>query len=333
VIQCVIRCCFLVARRKFVRDTIAPPQGRSIFGKRSAVIFRHGQKEMNQFHVTTALRIALRRFLAVPLCVLWVAVASAQAPQPAPAKDGSARVTETQVDSAIKNDDAVEKMLGAYSPKVRELSTVIGALKGELRKGGVGAGSLGNFVTDGMLAEARKKLGKSVVLSITNAGGLRKSTMSEGDIRLSDVWELLPFENALVRFDLTGEQLVKLLNQVVSHRDAQSGARIVYRVGADNRSEMVSARLVVNGREEEIDPQATYTIVTIDYLWKRQSNTPSDFEGNYSLLGKANKIEPLNLTMRDTITQYVKDETAAGRSIKANLDGRFRQESTEAGRP
>ena len=288
---------------------------------------------MNEFHFRTALRIALRTVSAVALCALLVSAASAQAAQPAPAKDVGARVTETQVDSAIRDDDAVEKMLAAYSPKVRELSTVIGALKGELRKGGVGAGSLGNFVNDGLLAEARKKLGKSVVLSITNAGGLRKSTMSEGDLRMSDIWELLPFENALVQFDLTGEQVLKLLNQVLTHRDAQSGARIVYRVGADNKPEMVSARLLVNGREEDIDPQATYTIVSIDYLWKRQSTTPSDFEGNYSVLGKANKIEPLNLTMRDAMIQYVKDETAAGRSIQANLDGRFRQEPTESGRP
>jgi 2',3'-cyclic-nucleotide 2'-phosphodiesterase (5'-nucleotidase family) len=157
--------------------------------------------------------------------------------------------------------------------------------------------------------------------------------MSEGDIHMSDIWELLPFENALIQFDLTGEQLMTLLNQVLSHRDAQSGARIVYRVGADNKPEMVSARLLINGREEAIDPQATYTIVSIDYLWKRQSTTPSDVEGNYSVLGKANKIEPLKLMMRDAMVQYVKDETAAGRSIKANLDGRFRQESTEAGRP
>jgi len=150
---------------------------------------------------------------------------------------------------------------------------------------------------------------------------------------MSDIWELLPFENALVQFDLSGAQLLALLNQVLSHRDAQSGARIVYRVNAENKPEFASARLLVNGREEEIEPQATYTIVSIDYLWKRQSTTPSDQEGNYSVLGKAQKIEPLGLTMRDAMIQYVKDETAAGRNIRTNLDGRFRQEPTEAGRP
>lgn len=288
---------------------------------------------MNQFHFSTPLRIALRASVTMVLWTFLFSVAFGQAAQPAPTKDVGARVTETQVDGALKDDAAVEKMLGAYSPKVRELSTVIGTLKGELRKGGIGAGSLGNFVTDGLLAEARKKLGKSVVLTLTNAGGLRKSTMSEGDIRISDIWELLPFENALVQFDLTGEQLLALLNQVLSHRDAQSGARVVYRVNADNKSELLSARLLINGREEEIKPQATYTIVSIDYLLKRQSTTPSDQQGNYSVLAKAQKIEPLGLTMRDAMIQYVKDETAAGRSIKTNLDGRFMQESTQAGQP
>src|SRR5689334_12265445 len=230
---------------------------------------------MNQFYFRIALRIALRAVSAVVLCAFWVSIASAQAAQPAPAKNDGARVSETQIDAAIKDDPGVEKMLGTYSPKVRELSTVIGTLKGELRKGGVGAGSLGNFVTDGLLAEARKKLGKSVVLAVTNAGGLRKTTMSEGDIRISDIWELLPFENALVQFDLTGGQLRELLTQVLTHRDAQSGALVVYRVNADNKAEMVSARLLIDGHEEEIDPQATYTIVSIDYLLKRQSDRKS----------------------------------------------------------
>jgi 2',3'-cyclic-nucleotide 2'-phosphodiesterase (5'-nucleotidase family) len=288
---------------------------------------------MNQFHFRTASRIVLRAVSAVALCAFWVSLAPAQTVPPAPSKDAGARVTETQVDSSIKDDTAVDNMLAAYSPKVRELSTVIGTLKGELRKGGVGAGSLGNFVTDGLLAEARKKLGKSVVLAITNAGGLRKSAMSEGDIHMSDIWELLPFENALVQFDLTGAQLLNLLNQVLTHRDAQSGARIIYRVDADNKSALVRARLLINGAEVEIDPQATYTIVSIDYLLKRQSTTPSEEEGSYSVLGKAQKIAPLGLTMRDAMIQYVKDETAAGRSIKTNLDGRFTQEGTGEASP
>lgn len=275
------------------------------------------------------------RLISLPLVLLFAGiVAPAQQPQPSPnANDVHARVTETAVDSSIPDDQPVDKMLAVYAPKVRELDTVIGTLKGDLRKGGIGAGSLGNFVTDGLLAGARKKLGSSVVLAITNAGGLRKSAFSEGDLRVRDMFELLPFENALVQFDLTGEQLLKLLNVVFIHRDAQAGARLKYRTGADKKPELVSARLLIGGQEKEIDPAATYTIVSIDYLWKRVSTTPSETEGDYSVLGHAKKIQPLGLTMRDAMIDYVKSETAAGRSIKTNLDGRFSRENSGEPRP
>ncbi len=213
-------------------------------------------------------------------------------------------------------------MLAAYAPKVRELETVIGKLKGELRKGGVGAGSLGNFVTDGILTEARLKLGNSITLAVTNGGGLRKNTIAEGDLKQRDIFELLPFENALVEFDLTGAQIMTLLRQVVSHRDAQAGARIKYVTDADNKPQLDSVRLLINGREQEIDPNAVYKVICIDYLWKR-TGTISETEGNYSVLGQAKKIEPLGLTIRDAIIDYVKRETTAGRDIKPNLDGRF----------
>lgn len=274
------------------------------------------------------------RLIAPALLLLFASnVVLAQKPQPAPAGDVHARASETLIDSSIPDDPSVDQMLAAYSPKVRELDTVIGTLKGELRKSGIGAGSLGNFVTDGLLAEARKKAGNSIVMAITNSGGLRKSAFSEGDLRVRDMFELLPFENALVQFDLTGEQLLKLLNVALSHRDAQSGARIKYRTDADKKIELVSARLLIDGKEKEIDPAAIYSIVSIDYLWKRRSTTVSETEGDYTVLGQAKKITPLGLTMRDAMIQYVKDETAAGRSIKTNLDGRFSREKSEGPQP
>jgi 2',3'-cyclic-nucleotide 2'-phosphodiesterase (5'-nucleotidase family) len=255
-------------------------------------------------------------------------------PAPAGGAEVHARVTETLIDASIADDPAVDKMLAVYAPKVRELDNVIGKLKGELRKGGMGAGSLGNFVTDGILAESRAKLGNSVVLAVTNAGGLRgKSAISEGELRQRDIFELLPFENALVEFDLTGAQVLTLLKQVVSHRDAQAGARIKYVNDANNRPQLASARLLIDGREQEIDPAATYKVVSIDYLWKRSSTLPSDSEGNYSILNQAKKIEPSGLTIRDAIIHYVKTETAAGRDIKTNLDGRFMQDKTATPNP
>ena len=242
--------------------------------------------------------------------------ATKQAPAAKPARV-HASVTESIVDSTIPDDTAVDQMLEAYSPKVRALEQVIGKVKGQLQKGGVGAGSLGNFVADGIRAESARKLGQPILLAVTNSGGLRKSIISEGDLSLRDIFELLPFENALVAFDLTGAQLLDLLRVVVNNQDAQSGARITYRLGKEDRPELESARLLIDGIEKEIDPATVYTVISIDYLL---NVTGGDYA---TVLKQAKNTRPLDLTIRDAITNYVKAETAAGRDIKSTLDGRF----------
>jgi 2',3'-cyclic-nucleotide 2'-phosphodiesterase (5'-nucleotidase family) len=222
-----------------------------------------------------------------------------------------------EVDASVPVDPAVEKMLAPYSEKVRELSKVIGRLEGELKKKGVGAGTLGNFVTDGIRAQAKAQLGKPVALAIVNAGGLRKNEIAAGDLRASDVFELLPFENALVAVEVSGVQLAKLL-QIVT-RDAQAGARIQFRWNDQNRAEFISGKLLdENGREQEIDPAKIYTIVTIDYLLRLGG-------GAYAILQEAKSSSPLNVTLRDAILNYVKSETAAGRPIRSVADDRFVQ--------
>ena len=236
---------------------------------------------------------------------------------PPPVKTG-VRAKQSTIDASLPGDAAVEKMLAPYTEKVRELSVVVGKLEGgPLKKDGAGAGSLGNFVTDGMRAQAKAKLGKPVALSIMNSGGLRKNDIAAGDLRASDIFELLPFENALVALDVTGAQLVKILE--VATKDAQSGARIQFKYNDRDRPEFISAKLVdENGKEQEIDPNKTYTIVTLDYLLRLNS-------GAYAILKEAKSSAPLDITLRDAVMNYVKSETAAGRSIRGAVDNRFVQ--------
>jgi 2',3'-cyclic-nucleotide 2'-phosphodiesterase (5'-nucleotidase family) len=227
------------------------------------------------------------------------------------------RASETLIDGNIPEDPVVNKLLEPYGAKVRALEVVIGKLEGDLKKGGMGGGTLGNFVTDGVRDRASKKLGKPVSLAITNSGGLRKDSIAEGDLRASDIFELLPFENALVDLKLTGEQMLKLLRVVVSSRDPQSGAKIKYRFNAEKKPEFISATLVDSeGHEKEIDPQAMYEIVTIDYLLKVEG-------GSHSMLQLGKDIETTGITLRDAVIYYVKSETAAGKSVRAKQDGRF----------
>lgn len=236
--------------------------------------------------------------------------------------DLNVRASESAIDASIPDDPGVDAVIAPYSAKVRELNAPIGKLVGGLKRGGMGGGSLGNFVADALRSRAAVVLGKPVLLAVVNSSGLRKSQIPEGDISTSDIYELLPFENALVTLDLNGEQLRRFLDVTVERRNAQAGARILYRTNKElKKSEIVSVKLVgANNAETEIDPKATYTIVTIDYLVKRG--------GDYSVLQEGKNLKPLTLTMRDAVLDYVKAETAAGRPIKAMLDGRFRYDRT-----
>lgn len=261
---------------------------------------------------------------ALLLCIVAAGAQSALAqaaakPALAPATtpaDIHGRATESIVDSSIPDDASVDKMLEDYSPKVRALNLVIGKLEGDLKKSGIGAGSLGNFVADALRDRAQVKLGRPVLLAITNSGGLRRNDIAAGELKVSDIFELLPFENALVTLDLTGEQLRQFLDVVMRNRDAQSGARITYQLNDKKENEIVSVKLGSATAEQDIDPNATYTIVTIDYLVKRG--------GEYSVLKEAKNVQPLNVTMRDAVLDYVKAQTALGQAIRSTLDGRFR---------
>src|SRR5690349_4651701 len=211
--------------------------------------------------------LALMVFV-VPVFGQAAAIEPCQA-TPTPAKAGPQKVSERAsllpVDASIPADKDVEKMLAPYSEKVSELGKVIGRLESNLSKKGVGGGSLGYFVTNGIRAQAEAKLGQPVTLAIMNVGGLRKNEISAGELRASDIFELLPFENALVALEMTGTQLSQLL-QVVP-RDAQAGARIQFKWNDRDRAEFISGKLIdANGKEQDVDPQKLYTVVTIDYL-------------------------------------------------------------------
>src|SRR5215213_4499546 len=267
--------------------------------------------QMIHTQIKTLLCAIALTLLAVP------AFGQGTAIQPCQPTASQPRARLLSVDDTVPADPAVEKILAPYSEKVRELSKVIGRLDGALTKSGVGAGSLGSFVTDGMRAQATAKLGKPVALAIVNAGGLRKNGIAAGELRASDIFELLPFENALVALEVTGAQLTKLLE--LATRDAQSGARIQFKYNDRDRPEFISGKLIdESGNERVIDPNQLYTIVTIDYLLRLNS-------GAYAILQEAKQSAPLNLTLRDAVMNYVKTETAAGRAIRTAADNRFVQ--------
>lgn len=272
-------------------------------------------------------------------CSVWAASAQGQAaarpaptqqppaPQPAAAPlNIEIKPSQNVIDSSLSDDPATLKTLAPFTPKVREMEQPIGKLAEDVKKFGVGGGTLGNLVTDAMRDRATARLGQPVVLAITNSGGLRKNEIKAGDISTLDIFELMPFENALVLVDLSGEQLKRFLDIVTARRDCQSGARIVYRPNEQKQNVITKVRLGESDKNAvEIDPSAIYTIVTIDYLVKRG--------GDYAILQESKNIKPLNLTLRDAMLDYVKVETTAGRALKSLRDYRWRYDRSNPATP
>ena len=237
---------------------------------------------------------------------------------------GKVRGSEAAVDANVPEDPAVMTILAPFRAKVDLLNAPIGKLESDIQKRGLGGGTIGNFVSDAMRSQATARTGKPVILAITNSGGLRKNKITAGDLRTSDIYELLPFENALVTVDFTGEQLRRLLGVIIAGRDVQSGAVITYRTNAERKLELADVEFVSAAKSggdkkasRRIEPNAVYTIVTTDYLVNRG--------GDYAIFKEGKNLRPLGVTMRDAVLAYVQAETAAKRKIDARLDRRFRR--------
>lgn len=103
---------------------------------------------------------------------------------------------------------------------------------------------LANWIADEMLAAARTLVNRNVDIAIANGGGIRRG-LSKGTVTKEQVMTMLPFDNHLVVMEIKGSDLIPAF-EVMKKRGLDS-----YSAPFDWKS---------------IDPDRTYTLVTIDYL-------------------------------------------------------------------
>ncbi len=100
----------------------------------------------------------------------------------------------------------VDSLVRHYEAAVAaEFDRVIGHLAVDWRRDR-GEHNLGNWLTDRL----RERAGADV--AFLNSGGIRANLVA-GPVTMLDVYEILPFSNTLVTFELTGEQLLTVLQQ------------------------------------------------------------------------------------------------------------------------
>ncbi|WP_417423109.1 5'-nucleotidase C-terminal domain-containing protein [Hoeflea sp.] len=178
------------------------------------------------------------------------------------------------LDSSVTPDEGVLariKELGApiEELKTRKVSETTKAIDGSRDTCRVGECEMGNLVTDAMLDRVADQ---GVTIAIQNGGGLRAS-IDAGEITMGEVLSVLPFQNTLATFQLKGADVIAALENGASQieetagRFAQvAGLRYTFDKDAEVGSRIVSVEVKDGDGFKPIDPNATYSVATNNYM-------------------------------------------------------------------
>lgn len=194
--------------------------------------------------------------------------------------DEDGNVTEAKgdpilLDASVAEDEAVKARVAELAIPLEEIrKEVVGVTSAEIDGSRENCRArecaMGNLVTDAMLARVA---GQGVTIAIQNGGGLRAS-IDEGDVTMGEVLTVLPFQNTLATFQLTGADIVTSLENGVSQiEDGKgrfpqvAGLRYTLSLDAPPNGGRISDVMVKDGDDwAPIDETALYSLVTNDFM-------------------------------------------------------------------
>lgn len=168
---------------------------------------------------------------------------------------------------------------------------------------------LTNLSADVYRLMASEMLGEQVDIGIVNLGGLRTSIPS-GDITLGKVFEVMPFKNELDIVWLKGKYVLDLMDQIAA-QGGEGVSGISFKMEGDK-----ATNVMIGGQTVILDK--IYTIATNSFV--AQGNDHME-----AILNNV-KIKHTGAIVRDIFIEYLKSENAAGRPIKASVEGRIIRE-------
>lgn len=216
--------------------------------------------------------------------------------------------TKYAVDQNLVVDSSIIHTYLPYKKELdREMNQVLGHTEVALiKKNDEPESLLSNFFADAIRSQALKQDPTIDFAMPSTKGGIRVD-LPKGEIKLSNLFELMPFENELIIFTLKGRDVQELLNFIAaSNGQPVSGLRlkIVDKKPID---------VLINGKS--FNPMQNYRVLTSDYI----------AGGGDNAAGFKNPVEKkvLGIKVRDALINYVKENHAAGKTINPKLDGRI----------
>jgi 5'-nucleotidase/UDP-sugar diphosphatase len=168
------------------------------------------------------------------------------------------KLIETVVGNVPADSVAAAKVAELESSIAGQLNQVIGTLKVDWRTKYNRESNIGDWAADVMREYAHADI------AFANSGGFRKNLYA-GSITVRDIWEIFPFSNHFLTFQVSGKMLRAMISWQVSRKVELmevSGVRYEYNSSKPSGQRVVS--IEVNG--EPVDDGKMYSIVTNEYV-------------------------------------------------------------------
>jgi 2',3'-cyclic-nucleotide 2'-phosphodiesterase (5'-nucleotidase family) len=197
-------------------------------------------------------------------------------------------------------DAALEQAAGTMDQPVGEAARALHPQRS-------GEFALGNLVVDALLA-ADLSDGSVPDIAMHNNGGIR-APLPKGPITYGQLYAVLPFDNQVIALDLTGEQVLRILEHSVANRSPNMQvAGLAFRFDGTRPAGQRVLEATVGG--QLLDPEAVYRLVTIDYLAAGGDGQETFLEGE-------------NLTYGDTEVWVVAEYIRAHSPVDPRVEGRI----------
>lgn len=203
----------------------------------------------------------------------------------------------------IAEDKEIIDLIAPYKDSLdAQMNKVIGNLTTDLHKERP-EGTLGNWMTDILLEMSNKYSEKPVDFAIQNYGGIRVPVISKGDVRVRDIFELMPFENELVVMEVEGQIMWQMIEKMAGSGGWPVSKGLTMVISEDRKPIDVQ----IGGAPFDISK--TYRFALPDYI--ANGGDRCDF-----LVSLPREV--IGLKVRDAIIEYLENHSEPMTAVKEN---------------
>lgn len=223
------------------------------------------------------------------------------------------------LDASVPEDEATlarvaELAIPLEEIRARVVAEAADAIDGERASCRAMECEMGNLVAEAMLDRVRNQ---GISIAIANGGGLRAS-IDAGPVTMGEVLTVLPFQNTLSTFQVSGQTVIDALENGASQieegagRFAQvAGLRYTIDLSQPPGSRISDVQVMQDGAWVPIDPAATYGVVSNNYV--------RNGGDGYAMFADAQNAYDFGPDLADVTAEYL----AANQPYQPFTDGRI----------